>query len=291
MANFRVQIPEPCPMSMADMVPVQNGYHCARCEKTVVDFRTYSTDEIQAYFKNKDGQRVCGILPSKTGEELPAITVTADCMHQGVSRLFFAALLLVFTHLFIGCGSTDIRQELEFEAQPLLGLMIPEDISWDTLLTDSLTVSLPEQGTLPVPAFIACDFYPYTEDLDSLASVPEPDLIPLEPEHFEVLGNMVYSSMPQFPGGEDALSKYLQKHLHTRKNEKGEPVVGRIYVSFAVTEDGKVEDVEIKHGIQDAPYLNAEVTQVMQRMPKWKPGTSSGKPERINYQLSIDFRE
>lgn len=126
-------------MSMKDMEPVQYGYHCAHCEKTVVDFRNYSADEIQTYFKAKKGQRVCGILSQTPNEELPSVTLTGTPLYRGVSRPFLAALLLVFAHLFVGCGNPP--EATQPPTEYLMGaIAIPDDLQNDTVVPDSVSV-------------------------------------------------------------------------------------------------------------------------------------------------------
>lgn len=269
-------------MSMKDMEPVQNGYHCAQCEKTVVDFRNYSADEIQTYFKAKKGQHVCGILNQKPDEELPPVTITGDRLYRGVSRLFFAALLLAFAHLFVGCGGPT-------EATPppteyLMGAIAIPDVP---LQKDTVIPNTPFRKT-PLPRTVCRET---STPPDSTATITDPGLQSDEIESTDpvVLGNMVHSTMPEFPGGEVALMKYLQKNLRYPEYEREQGIQGKVYVSFTVAEDGTVEDIKIIRGVETAPNFNAEVIRVMQGMPKWKPGTREGKATRVKYNLPITF--
>jgi len=55
---MRINIAEPCHENWNRMSPNQNGRHCAKCEKTVHDFSSYSDAEIINFFKV--GTNVCG---------------------------------------------------------------------------------------------------------------------------------------------------------------------------------------------------------------------------------------
>jgi hypothetical protein len=57
--SFEIRIASPCSENWNRMQPNTNGRHCGKCQKTVVDFSTKSTEEIQHYFKYAQGA-TCG---------------------------------------------------------------------------------------------------------------------------------------------------------------------------------------------------------------------------------------
>ena len=66
-----LQIPEPCYENWDTMQPTGCGRHCAACEKTVVDFTTFSDELLLAWLKRNAGQAICGRLqPSQINRPL-----------------------------------------------------------------------------------------------------------------------------------------------------------------------------------------------------------------------------
>lgn len=86
---------------------------------------------------------------------------------------------------------------------------------------------------------------------------------------------------PEYPGGIEALDKYIRKNLHTG----GE--VGTVKISFIVERDGGVTDIRAIQGISEKADL--EAIRVIAEMPKWKPGMQGGRPVRVNYTIPVYF--
>ena len=76
--------------------------------------------------------------------------------------------------------------------------------------------------------------------------------------------------MPQFPGGEKALMKYLSNNVRYPKGAIKSGAQGRVVLQFVVDEDGRVTDVKTVRSVH--PLLDAEAERVAGGMPDWKPG-------------------
>lgn len=96
----------------------------------------------------------------------------------------------------------------------------------------------------------------------------------------------VATPMPIFPGGNEALMKYLREHL--RWPETDGCVQGRVVVSFFVEADGSISGVKTVRSL--APAFDQEVERVVREMPHWLPAELGGEPIRTRYQLPIYFR-
>ena len=94
--------------------------------------------------------------------------------------------------------------------------------------------------------------------------------------------------MPEFPGGVDKLMAYLGKNIMYPASAKKAGVQGRVFVSFIVEKDGRVNESKILRGI--GADCDEEALRVVNSMPKWKPGLSEGKPVRVQYNLPIKFQ-
>ena len=103
--------------------------------------------------------------------------------------------------------------------------------------------------------------------------------------------NMVYDVvevMPQFPGGQIAMLKYIMKNIKYPKQIMEEGIQGRVTVSFIVEKDGRVSNVRLLRSVQSA--LDKEAIRVVKSMPKWTPGKQNGKPVRVRFNLPVMFK-
>lgn len=94
--------------------------------------------------------------------------------------------------------------------------------------------------------------------------------------------------LPEFPGGQAALLKYLNTNIKYPTIAQENGVQGRVIVQFVVNKDGSIVDAAVSRGVD--PYLDKEALRVINSMPKWKPGTLKGKPVRCRYTLPVMFR-
>ena len=99
---------------------------------------------------------------------------------------------------------------------------------------------------------------------------------------------MVVEEMPEFPGGNAELMKFLAKNIKypAEAQQKGEQ--GRVMVQFVVGKDGKLSDIKIMRSI--SPTLDAEAVRVIKAMPTWKPGRQRGMAVDCKYNIPIYFR-
>ena len=100
---------------------------------------------------------------------------------------------------------------------------------------------------------------------------------------------IVAEKMPDFPGGQTELFKYLSQTVQYPKDCQRYGIQGRVVCSFVVTKNGKIEEVEVlKSG--GHPLFDREAVRVIRSMPKWEPGTERGEPVRVRYTLPISFK-
>lgn len=98
----------------------------------------------------------------------------------------------------------------------------------------------------------------------------------------------VVEVMPQYPGGTEAMMKYLAANLKYPKKAEDKNIQGRVVVSFIVEADGSISNVHTLRSI--SPELDAEALRVVKAMPKWKPGKQKGKTVRVKYALPVQFK-
>lgn len=100
---------------------------------------------------------------------------------------------------------------------------------------------------------------------------------------------MVVEVMPEFPGGQNALFKFLSENVKYPVIAQENGIQGRVIVQFVVDKDGSIVDVEVAKSGGDAS-LDKEAVRVIKAMPKWKPGKQRGKPVRVKYTVPVNFR-
>jgi protein TonB len=93
--------------------------------------------------------------------------------------------------------------------------------------------------------------------------------------------------MPEFPGGEEAFSAYLDKTLVYPKEAKKKNIQGKVWITFLIDREGNIYNVEIIEGIGGG--CDEEAVRVIKNMPKWKPGTQDGKPVIVKFRFPINF--
>lgn len=96
--------------------------------------------------------------------------------------------------------------------------------------------------------------------------------------------------MPQFPGGEEALLRYLVNTVQYPEVEAKAGIQGKVYVQFTVGKEGSISDVKVMRGVQHGPGLDREAVRAIQAMPKWTPGRTNGRPVSVRYTLPVIFQ-
>ena len=125
-----------------------------------------------------------------------------------------------------------------------------------------------------------------TEGGIDIADLKDHQVVTEEPKKPEIFDHV--EVMPSFPGGEQALMKWLGDNLSypTVASEQG--IQGRVYMKFVVTADGSIGEVIVVKGLE--PSCDREAKRVIQKMPKWIPGRQNGNPVFVYYSLPILFR-
>lgn len=102
--------------------------------------------------------------------------------------------------------------------------------------------------------------------------------------------NVVYDvteTMPQFPGGQGVMMKYLAANIKYPASAVKAKKQGRVIVAFVIQKDGSVTNARIVKSVD--PELDAEALRIVKAMPNWTPGTQDGKPVNVNYTIPVVF--
>lgn len=102
---------------------------------------------------------------------------------------------------------------------------------------------------------------------------------------------LVYVDTPaEFPGGRQALMKYLSENLVYPESAIENGLQGKCVLKFVVSKTGTISMVSVQRGVPDCPECDAEAIRVIKAMPAWKPGQMNGKPVASYFNLPITFR-
>jgi periplasmic protein TonB len=102
----------------------------------------------------------------------------------------------------------------------------------------------------------------------------------------------VYSraeKMPEYPGGETALSKFVENNITYPQDAIDQNTEGTVNVSFVVDEKGKVMNPLVT-GKSASHGLDEEAVKVVKQMPAWKPGMVKGKAVKTRLSLPVTFK-
>jgi TonB family protein len=138
-----------------------------------------------------------------------------------------------------------------------------------------LEFSLPEYK----PYFLATGAAVFMEDLK----------IELEKENVKE-NETVYEKadkMPQYPGGDMELFKFLAENANYPEAARSARAQGRITIRFIVNSEGKVENPELIERVH--PALDSVALRAVRMLKGFVPATIGGKPVNVYYNMPITF--
>jgi protein TonB len=95
--------------------------------------------------------------------------------------------------------------------------------------------------------------------------------------------------MPEFPGGEAELMKFLSKEVKFPKSAEEDNVSGMVLVSYVVDKRGGVKDVRVERNSTGNMDCATEAVRAVKAMPNWKPAMQNGKPVNMKMNVPIKF--
>ena len=140
-------------------------------------------------------------------------------------------------------------------------------------------------GLATVMTLAACNSVDLSIDSNNnVIENAETPFVPVEDEVYAEKGffdELVHAECPKENESILASSRYPMSAVYAG-------VVGTIYVSFIVEEDGSISNVTAKESVY--PDLTKEAVRAVQNMEKWKPAMLNGTPVRSKFHVPILFR-
>ena len=150
------------------------------------------------------------------------------------------------------------------------------------------------------PELVVVAYQP-TEEAPSDAVQPsQPEVAPVEvektvdeqtPEPQAAKKDIVFESveqMPQYPGGEMEMMKFLAENIHYPENAAKNDVQGRVVLQFVVEKNGEIGDIKVARSVDEE--LDAEAVRVVKMLPKFTPGRQDGEAVAVWYALPVTFK-
>ena len=94
--------------------------------------------------------------------------------------------------------------------------------------------------------------------------------------------------MPEFPGGTEALLSFIKDNLEYPQKAIDEQTEGRVIIRFVVNSNGEISDPTILKGINK--NLDQAAIDVINKLPRWKPGQQDGQKVNVKYTLPVVFK-
>lgn len=98
---------------------------------------------------------------------------------------------------------------------------------------------------------------------------------------------LVPDQLPEFPGGIQAMMKFLSTNIKYPVEAQKKGISGRVIVQFVIMEDGTLDQAKVIRGVD--PLLDEEALRVVKSMPKWKPGMDRGEAVKVRFTAPIMF--
>ena len=171
--------------------------------------------------------------------------------------------------------------------EPTLRVDTPRADTVPTPLCDTVAVDTTEPPDPTIDAvlsgIVGGDFLLENDDVQPGDSIPKQQAQREE----DLVEGMINETPAVFPGGEDALYKFLGDNIVHPKEHGCSVVKGTVVVVFDIEKDGSITNARILRDIGEG-YGEA-VLKVVNAMPKWKPGEVDGKPVRQQFSLPVQF--
>lgn len=126
---------------------------------------------------------------------------------------------------------------------------------------------------------------PMSEDIEMVEEELDEVFAPEEPIADTI---SLISAEVSYPGGETALTKWIEQHIQIPEEAEAQGIQGTVYVELQINEKGKVVAVKLLRGMH--PLLDKEALKLAKQIPDFKPKQVNGQPVKSTYTVAFPFR-
>ncbi len=130
-------------------------------------------------------------------------------------------------------------------------------------------------------ALISILFFSFMSRVTFAQSLPEKS-----PSHDDVF--IMVDKMPEFPGGKDAMQKFISKEIVYPEEAIAEHIDGRVLLLVIIDKAGKIRNI-ISKGNPDK-ILEKEAIRVVKIMPNWSPGIQNDNAVDVQVSIPVMFK-
>ena len=94
--------------------------------------------------------------------------------------------------------------------------------------------------------------------------------------------------MPEFPGGETAMTNWIYKRLKYPAEARDKKLEGSVRLRFYIDTKGKTQEIVVMKS--DNPLFDNEAKRIISGMPEWKAGKQGGQLVEVYKLVTIDFK-
>jgi len=160
----------------------------------------------------------------------------------------------------------------------------PPVIKPDDMVQDEEQPIMQKEAVETKSAIGSVTFDKGTDDISApVATVEKKAEITEEPDKPFI----IVEQMPQFPGGEKEMMKYIKNNLHYPTTAIEMAISGTVTVNFVVGKDGKIRNIKVIRGIGGG--CDEEAIRILEKMPAWSPGKQGGVAVSVSYTVPFKF--
>lgn len=98
---------------------------------------------------------------------------------------------------------------------------------------------------------------------------------------------LMAAETPQYPGGEDALNKYITSNMKYPAAARDNGIEGVVNLTFTVNIDGSIGSIKVVRMVD--PDLEQEAIRLVKSMPAWTPAEKNGQPVAADATVAVSF--
>lgn len=130
------------------------------------------------------------------------------------------------------------------------------------------------------------DFDKGTDDRNVVREHKDEIIVAEKPAEEQVF--KAVEQMPQFPGGDAELGKWLSKNIQYPTMAQENNIQGRVIIQFVVTKTGAIGEVKVVRSVDRD--LDNEARRLVKKLPNFIPGKMNGQPVNVWFTLPVNFK-
>ena len=318
---YSISVPKPCHENWNTMLTEEKGRFCNSCSKTVVDFTTMNTMEVQDFINQNKENNICGHFKQTQLDSInlhiPSHILT---QRQGFNRMFLWTLLLVMGTSLMNCtnkngtkqkiDSVEIVDSTSNKTTNIIDALPKTEII-DTTSNSKKTCSTRSKPTEIIDGLIITETLGEPAIIETPAPKIDSIIIPkitppiiltgmpvYEVETTITLGLLTVETPPEFKNTpknlntqekrdyfSNQVSEIVSKNFNTSicKELTGKQ---KVYTQFTINTEGQVTNIKTR---APHPDLEKETERVINLLPQFIPAKQANRPTAIIYSLPIVF--